>query len=340
MSAQDRIAQLSAAVEGALRAAVESRADHLYRMMEYQLGWVGEQGAPRTLVPMRPRAALCLAACEAVGGPSTGSGRAAALPAAAAVELLHEFTRVHEGVQSGSPEQDGRPNGWWLWGPAQAINVGDALHMVARLTLLHAEGIDPERVLEAAMVMDAAALEMFEGQEQDIRLQLDPAARPHQYMEMCERRTGALLGCALQLGALAAGADASVQDALRTAGRHLGVEMQLRDDINAVWAEEGQDPAAVVRRSFPVLTAIEGGPVSVKREIGTLLMARSRGPNEAARMTELLDDVGAVQATVVAAGIKRRECLDALGRAGLSDEGLADIAAMVGYLTGVDDPPF
>ena len=335
MSIPELLTRHAEAVEGALRAAVESRADHLYRMMEYQLGWVDEQGTPQTLVPMRPRAALCLGACERLGGDT-----AQAMPAAAAVELLHEFTRVHEGVQSGSPEQDGRPNGWWLWGPAQAINVGDALHMVARLTLLHAEGVDPERVLEAAMVMDAAALEMFEGQEQDIRLQLDPAARPHQYMEMCERRTGALLGCALQLGGLAAGVDAAAQDALRTAGRHLGVEVQLWDDINAVRAGEAQDPVAVVRRSFPVLTAIEGGPVSVKREIGTLLMARSRGPNEAARMTALLDGVGAVQATVVAAGVKRRECLDALGRAGLSDQGLADIAGMVGYLTGVDDPPF
>ena len=213
--------------------------------------------------------------------------------------------------------------------------------MVARLTLLHAGGIAPERVLEAAMVMDAAALEMFEGQEQDIRLQLDPAARPHQYMEMCERRTGALLGCALQLGGLAAGADAAAQDALRTAGRHLGVEMQLQDDINALWAEGDQDPVAVVRRSFPVLTAIEGGAgVREARDRHAADGAVAGGERGRA-------DDGSARRRGRGAGdgrrgrsLKRRECLDALGRAGLSDEGFADIAAMIGYLTGVDDPPF
>ena len=154
MSLPDLLTRHEAAVEAALRAAVESRTDPIYRMMEYQLGWVDDQGMPQSRVPERSRAALCLGVCEALGGDI-----AQAMPAAAAVELLHEFTRVHEDIQSGAPEQGNRPSGWWIWGPAQAINVGDALHMVARLTLLHAEGADPERVLDSAMVMDAAALE-------------------------------------------------------------------------------------------------------------------------------------------------------------------------------------
>ena len=171
MSLPDLLTRHEAAIEAALRAAVESRTDPIYRMMEYQLGWVDDQGMPQSRVPERSRAALCLGVCEALGGDV-----AHAMPAAAAVELLHEFTRVHEDIQSGAPEQGNRPSGWWIWGPAQAINVGDALHMVARLTLLHAEGADPERVLDSAMVMDAAALDLFEGQQQDLSMQLQPAA--------------------------------------------------------------------------------------------------------------------------------------------------------------------
>ena len=326
MRAPDLITRHAAAVEGALRAAIETRTDQLYRMMEYQLGWVDEQGAPLSLAPERPRAALCLGVCEAL---SSDSG--AAIASAAAVELLHEFTRVHEDIQSGAPEQGNRPSGWWLWGPAQAINVGDALHMVARLTLLHAEGADPERVLDAAMVMDAAALDLFEGQQQDLSLQLQPAATPSAYLAMAERQTGAVLGCAAQLGALAAAADEAAQAACRSAGRSLGVALRLQDDIRELWSTEGA--SAVVRRSFPVVLAIESAPVAVKREIGTLLMARTHGPKDAARLAELLVEAGARQGAIDAALAARAAFAEGLGRAGIAPERQGELVALAEHMT-------
>ncbi|MDE2899887.1 MAG: polyprenyl synthetase family protein [Chloroflexota bacterium] len=334
MSAPELLNRHAAAIEAALRTAIETRTDQLYRMMEYQLGWVDEQGAPLSTAPERPRAALCLGVSEAVGDPhSTGSGRAvgAAMASAAAVELLHEFTRVHEDIQSGAPEQENRPSGWWLWGPAQAINVGDALHMVARLTLLHAEGADPERVLDAAMVMDAAALDLFEGQQQDLSLQLQPAATPSAYLAMAERQSGAVLGCAAQLGALAAGADEAAQAACRSAGRSLGVALRLQDDIRELWGAEGT--STVVRRSFPVVLAIESAPVAVKREIGTLLMARTHGPKDAARLAELLDEAGARQGAVDAALAARAAFAEGLGRAGIAPERRGELVALAEHMT-------
>ena len=322
------ITRHEAAVEAALRAAVESRTDPIYRMMEYQLGWVDDQGMPQSRVPERSRAALCLGVCEALGGDI-----AHAMPAAAAVELLHEFTRVHEDIQSGAPEQGNRPSGWWIWGPAQAINVGDALHMVARLTLLHAEGADPERVLDSAMVMDAAALDLFEGQQQDLSLQLQPAATRQAYLDMAARQTGALLGGAAQLGALAAGADRAAQDACREAGRSLGVALRLQYDITQLWSGSEAAPNPVVHKSFPVVLAIATAPVSVKREIGTLLMARTHGPADAARLAELLDEAGARQGAIDAALAARSGFNDALGRAGVAEGRRLDLAALAEHLT-------
>ena len=322
------ITRHEAAIEAALRAAVESRTDPIYRMMEYQLGWVDDQGMPQSRVPERSRAALCLGVCEALGGDA-----AHAMPAAAAVELLHEFTRVHEDIQSGAPEQGNRPSGWWIWGPAQAINVGDALHMVARLTLLHAEGADPERVLESAMVMDAAALDLFEGQQQDLSLQLQPAATRQAYLDMAARQTGALLGGAAQLGALAAGADRAAQDACREAGRSLGVALRLQYDITQLWSGSEAAPNPVVHKSFPVVLAIATAPVSVKREIGTLLMARTHGPADAARLAELLDEAGARQGAIDAALAARSGFNEALGRAGVAEGRRLDLAALAEHLT-------
>ena len=315
-------------VEAALRAAVESRTDQLYRMMEYQLGWVDEQGMALSVAPARIRSSLCLGVCEALSGDP-----AQAVPAAAAAELLHEFTRVHEDIQSGAPDQGNRPSGWWIWGPAQAINVGDALHMVARLTLLNAPGTDPERVLESAMIMDAAALELFEGQQQDLSLQLQPASTQQAYLAMAERQSGALLGCAAQLGAMAASADQAAQDACREAGRSLGVALRLQNDITQLWSGAQAGPNPIVRKSFPVVLAIESAPVSAKREIGTLLMARTHGPADAARLAELLDEAGARQGAVSAALAARSAFGNALGRAGIPQERQADLTALANYLT-------
>ncbi len=323
------ITRHEATIEAALRAAVQTRTDPIYRMMEYQLGWVDEQGMALSSPPERPRAALCLGVCEALGGDP-----AHAMPAAAAVELLHEFTRVHEDIQSGAPEQGNRPSGWWIWGPAQAINVGDALHMVARLTLLHAEGADPEHVLDSAMVMDAAALELFEGQQQDLSLQLQPAATRQAYLAMAARQTGALLGCAAQLGALAAGADREAQDACREAGRSLGVAIRLQDDITQLWNSTDAVPNPAVRKSFPVVLGIETAPVSVKREIGTLLMSRTHGPADAARLAELLDEAGARQGAVDAALASRTAFNEGLGRAGVAQERRSDLRELAEWMTG------
>ena len=327
------IARHEATIEAALRGAVQTRTDPIYRMMEYQLGWVDDQGMALSSPPERPRAALCLGVCEALGGDP-----AHAMPAAAAVELLHEFTRVHEDIQSGAPEQGNRPSGWWIWGPAQAINVGDALHMVARLTLLHAEGADPEHVLESAMVMDAAALELFEGQQQDLSLQLQPTATRQAYLAMAARQTGALLGCAAQLGALAAGADRAAQDACREAGRSLGVALRLQDDITQLWSGAEAGPNPVVRKSYPVVLAIDSAPVSVKREIGTLLMARTHGPADATRFAELLEEAGARQGAIDAALAARTAFTEALGRAGVPPERCADLTDLAENLTQALNP--
>lgn len=329
MRVPELITRHAAAVEGALRGAVESRADQLYRMMEYQLGWVDEQGMAQLAGPERPRAALCLGVCEAVGGAA-----GVAMASATAVELLHEFTRVHEDIQSGAPEQGNRPSGWWIWGPAQAINVGDAMHMVARLTLLHAEGADPERVLDAAMVMDDAALELFEGQQQDLSLQLQPTATRQAYLAMAERQSGAVLGCAAQLGALAAGADEAAQAACREAGRSLGIALRLQEDIRQLWSGGEGAPNPVVRKSFPVVLAIESAPVAVKREIGTLLMARTHGPQDAARLASLLEEAGARQGAIDAAVVARAAFAEGLGRAGIAAERRGELIALAEWMTG------
>lgn len=330
MTQPDVVTRHQEAVEAALQATVQIRQDPLYRMMEYQMGWVDEGGSPVSPTLMRAYPALCLGICEALGGKIE-----TAMPAAVAVELLYQFTRVHDDIQEGTPDHGPRPSVWWVWGPAQAINAGDALHVLARLSMfnLSSQGVPTDQVLAATKVMDAASLDLFEGQHQDLQIQGQVAVSQGSYLEMAERRAGALVGCAAQLGALIAGADESIQEHCKEAGHKLGLALHLQHDINELWdAATTGSPVAIVRKSFPVVYAIETAPVSVKREIGTLFATRVVDPKGLPRLAELLDDAGARQHSIDATGAAQAEFLASLKSAGMQPGPLAEFEGFAEYL--------
>jgi geranylgeranyl diphosphate synthase type I len=231
----------------------------LYRMVRYHLGWEDAEGRPDDTGGKALRSSLCLLTCEAAGG-----DRWQALPAAAAVELVHNFSLVHDDIQDGDAERHHRPAVWKLWGEAQAINAGDAILALAHLAVLKLaeEGVPETAVIEAARVLSERTLEMVEGQTLDIwfeeRVDVDLPA----YIEMIERKSGALFDCALRLGGLVAGGDASVVQRLGNIGRNLGTAFQIRDDMLGVWGDEsvtGKPRGADIRRrkkSLPVVYAL------------------------------------------------------------------------------------
>ena len=115
-------------VDLAIERALSERDGLLYQMMRYQLGWVDQHGQALDPSPQdRPLSTLCLMSCQGMGGDHD-----MAIPAAAALELIHTFTVVHGDVQDGVPPKDDSPSVWWIWGPGQAINVGDGLHALGR----------------------------------------------------------------------------------------------------------------------------------------------------------------------------------------------------------------
>lgn len=215
-----------------------------YGMMDYHLGWRDEElrsAEGHTGKQLRPL--LCLLACQVV------SGRwRPALPAAAAVELLHNFTLIHDDIEDHSPLRRGRPAVWRLWGIPQAINVGDGLFVLARMALLRLRGqlSSPEVILQAVEVLDRAVRRICEGQYLDLsfegRIDVDEAA----YIQMIRRKTAELLAASVQLGVLVGGGDAPVQGQWRTFGLALGLAFQIQDDLLGVWGDEARTgkPAA------------------------------------------------------------------------------------------------
>ena len=188
-------------VEVELRAIFEGREGFLYNLLRYHLGWVDREGRPQDGgTPLHFQGAVALAACEALDGDFHS-----ALPAAAGVELVHHFTLVHGEVQAGRAEDADRPSIWWVWGPAQAINAGDGLHALGRTAMMRmvGNGTSPERVLRAVRSLDTACLRLCEGQYMDLEFQDQMIVTNTAYLEMVNRKAGALTGCAAESGALA-----------------------------------------------------------------------------------------------------------------------------------------
>jgi geranylgeranyl diphosphate synthase type I len=256
------------ALEDELRRAVgaaAAAAPHLreyYLMMDYHLGWADEKGKPLPagLGGKRIRPLLCLLACAASGGEWER-----ALPMAAAIELLHNFSLLHDDIQDNSPLRRGRLTVWRKWGPAQAINAGDAMFTLAHLAphQLTARGVAPETALAALAEFDRTALALTQGQHMDMKFETRERVKVEEYLTMIEGKTAALIAACAQLGALLAGASAERAGRFRQFGRSLGLAFQVQDDWLGIWGDPavtGKSAASDLekrKKSLPVVYGLE-----------------------------------------------------------------------------------
>jgi geranylgeranyl diphosphate synthase type I len=239
---------------------------------------------------------MCLLACEAAGGEWQR-----ALPAAAAVELVHNFSLIHDDIQDRDTERHHRPTVWRIWGEAQAINAGDALLALARPVVLRLadEGVPPATVLEAARILDESTLEMVAGQTLDISFEEKPDIELPAYMGMIEKKTGALFDSALRLGALAASGDTDLAQRLGRVGRTLGTAFQVRDDVLGIWGESGKTgkpgDSDIHRRkkSLPVVYALTEAAGGVREEVWAMYEKPALERDDLSRVRDHLDELGA-----------------------------------------------
>ena len=241
-----------------------------YGMMRYHLGWLDEQLEPvHGPTGKRLRPLICLLAVEACGGSVEQ-----ALPAAVALELLHNFTLIHDDIEDGDPVRHHRPTVWKLWGEPQAINGGDGMHVLAHLTLLElaAHGVAAPVVLDLAERFAETSLIITEGQHLDLAFERRDDVAPAEYLDMIARKSAALLGCAAAMGAEVSGAPAGWVPALETYGHHLGMAFQIRDDVLGIWgdSEVTGKPAGDLRRRKKTLPTIYA-------------LSRAEGPQQAIR---------------------------------------------------------
>ena len=154
------------------------------------------------------------------------------------MELIHNFSLVHDDIQDQSPLRRGRPTVWSRWGAAQAINAGDALFTLAHLALLRLEEtVSPGVVLQASRILQETCLSLTQGQYLDMAYQERGDLTLEAYWPMVEGKTAALFSACTHLGALVAQASPAVCDAYRRFGHSLGLAFQAQDDLLGIWGD-------------------------------------------------------------------------------------------------------
>lgn len=318
------------AIEGTLQAIVGTSDDPLARVARYVLGWEDEGGRPANGGGKRVRPSLCLLAAEAAGGTITE-----ALPGAAAVELVHNFSLVHDDVQDRDVERHHRPTIWALFGDAQAINVGDYLFALAIRTLARAP-LPSDRRTAALDALDRAVMEMIGGQWLDISFETRPTISEDEYLAMVKGKTGALLGASLEVGALLAGAEPSLAELLRHWGEEIGLAFQAHDDYLGVWGDPDRtgksntNDIARKKKTLPIVLALS------HPEAGSVVRAAYEkdhlGPDDVRAVVEVLEHAGAhLRCREVARThqTRARELLDALP---IAPQWRAELAEVSSYL--------
>ena len=319
------LAERQDALETALREHMERSSVSglpLYRMMQYQLGWVESDGSEIPAAPAeRFYGAVCLEAAASVSDDWTTQERTV-LPAAVGMELLHQSLRVHEDMQSAEQQTEGHLAVWWVWGPAQAINVGDGLYALARLAVfrMREHDVSPERTLASLGALDALALRYYEGQYLELTYQERVDITERQYLAMAESKGGALLGGAAALGASAGGADDSAIEAFQAFGQQLGCALQIHADVTTLWADDANRAGRVLNKSklYPVVYALEHGTLAQKRALGGIYFKRVMEPPDVEALRALLDEVGAREQAEASAHERADAALGLLDATGIS----------------------
>ncbi|WP_204057408.1 family 2 encapsulin nanocompartment cargo protein polyprenyl transferase [Microbispora corallina] len=308
-----------------LRQAVATLAPPMRRVAGYHFGWWDERERPIEAdggKALRP--ALVLLAAEAAGGQAGD-----AVPAAVAVELVHNFSLVHDDVIDGDTTRRHRPTAWSAFGRTAAILAGDALLSLA-FTAVTRGG----RAGEGVRVLGACVQSLLDGQSADVDFELRTDVGLAECLRMAEGKTGALMGCACALGALYGGATSGRAANLAAFGERLGLAFQVVDDLLGIWG----DPAVTGKpvhsdlrsrkKSLPVVAALTSGTPAGAELAELYHQEPPLSPCDLTRAAELVEEAGGREWSVAAVDDLLAEALDRLRAAEPEPRAAAELEAL------------
>jgi len=330
-AAPEVLAHCADLVRPALREAVDRLHPWMAEMAAYSFGWCEVGGAPA----VAPGGKGVRQALAVLGARAAGADDRAGIPAAVAVELVHTFSLLHDDIMDGDATRRRRPAVWKAYGTGPAVLAGDALFALAVETLAAVpQGARAVRLLSAALA------DLVRGQADDLLFTGRPCTGPDrvtvgEYRAMAEAKTGALLGCALALGAVLGGADEDTTGALERAGRHLGIAFQLVDDVLGIWGDPavtGKPAGGDLRerkKTYPVLAALHSPAAHALPEL-------LDSPERAEQAAELIEAAGGRTAALAEARTHTAAARTLLTQTPLAAGPAEDLLTVLDFLVGRD----
>lgn len=268
----------------------------LYEMLRYHMGWIDEKGNSGNFNKGKfLRATLCMLACI-----STGEDYKKALPIAAAIELIHNFSLIHDDIQDNDMQRRHRPTLWYLWGKPQAINAGTTMQVLANLAILKLQGYNVlySKQIEVFKILNESCLKMLEGQYLDISFEDKFDVNPEDYITMIEKKTAALIEGAILIGAVL---NLDFKDIIpfKVFGNYLGIAFQIRDDILGIWGNEdktGKPHASDIRKkkkSYPIVFALKQSHPKIKKDLQKIYACKKISENNVKKILGYLEIVKA-----------------------------------------------
>jgi geranylgeranyl diphosphate synthase type I len=303
---------------------------NIYKMLAYHMGWEskarGHENRGKRIRPL-----LVLLSCVAAGG-----NWVCALPAATAVELIHNFSLIHDDIEDRSPLRRGRLTVWKKWGIPQAINTGDAMYALAHLEAVRlAETTSPMIGLRAVEILQSTCLHLTQGQYLDLLHETQSNVSIDDYWTMIEGKTAALMAVCPELGAMAAFNDEHHRELYRKFGWSLGMAYQVQDDILGIWGDahltgkSSQSDLVTGKITLPVLYGL-----LQRRKFASRWLQGSIGAEELPEVISILENEGGKEFALSEGNSLINEALSALEEAkpiGTAGQELRELARGLAY---------
>jgi geranylgeranyl diphosphate synthase type I len=309
------------------------------RMVEYHLGFRDQDGAQMkgkasNGKALRPTLALLTA-------DATGGQWEKAVPAASALELFHNFTLIHDDIQDGDETRHGKPTVWALWGKEQAINAGDAAHLLSSQAVLGLAdtGYSAETTVQAHRLLTDTGLLLATGQAQDMGFETRMDVTVEEYLAMIAGKTGALIETSIRMGALLGSADEQTTSHLGEYGRAIGVAFQIGDDGLGIWGDgekTGKPVGADIKKrkkSYPIVWALNQTDGAGRKELEAIYQKNGElDDSDVERVLTILDDVGSQDQTRTMTSVALERAVGAIDSADINRGLKKDYIGLAGKL--------
>ncbi len=330
MTAPATLARCRDLVTPALQAAVDRLDPASREQSRYHLGWTELDGSPGPGAGKAVRPALAVLSAEAAGADAT-----CGLPGAVAVELVHNFSLLHDDLMDGDTERRHRRTVWARWGAPSAILAGDGMLAVAVEVLLEA---DSPHAAAATHLLAATVRELVRGQVEDVEFEGRSDVGVQECLDMAAGKTGSLLATSAAIGAVLAGAPTTVTAALHTFGAELGAAFQLVDDLLGIWGDPAVTGKPVLsdlrsrKKSLPVTYAVHHGGPDGRRLADWLAGTTESSETDLLRAAALVEAGGGRDWAAAEARRRLAFAEKALAGADLPDRPRAELVALGRYL--------